>query len=163
MLGSYVALNDVLPSDPSDPLASCTVSLTKRINKYVCISQPHSQGLSSSRPEELLWTGRRETLGTRLCISIRFVWVSCGSCSFCFRLRHLTFTRKAWLPRSLLHHFSSSWRRKTAVSRQRANSRLTANFRMEQQEIMNIKMVNNSSNNRAPCGKVFFYGCLYFG
>ena len=34
MLGSYVAFN-LLPSDPFDLLASCIVSLTQRINKYV--------------------------------------------------------------------------------------------------------------------------------
>ena len=32
---SYVAFN-LLPSDPFDLLASCIVSLTQRINKYVC-------------------------------------------------------------------------------------------------------------------------------
>ena len=36
MLGSYVAFN-LLPSDPFDLLASCIVSLTQRINKYVCM------------------------------------------------------------------------------------------------------------------------------
>ena len=36
MLGSYVAFN-LLPSDPCDLLASCIVSLTQRINKYVCM------------------------------------------------------------------------------------------------------------------------------
>lgn len=36
MPGSYVALN-LLPSDPFDLLASCIVSLTQRINKYVCM------------------------------------------------------------------------------------------------------------------------------
>ena len=34
MLGSYVAFN-LLPSDVFDLLASCIVSLTQRINKYV--------------------------------------------------------------------------------------------------------------------------------
>ena len=34
MPGSYVAFN-LLPSDPFDLLASCIVSLTQRINKYV--------------------------------------------------------------------------------------------------------------------------------
>ena len=38
MLGSYVAFN-LLPSDPFDLLASCIVSLTQRINKYVCMSR----------------------------------------------------------------------------------------------------------------------------
>ena len=33
---SYVAFN-LLPSDPFDLLASCIVSLTQRINKYVCM------------------------------------------------------------------------------------------------------------------------------
>ena len=36
MPGSYVAFN-LLPSDPFDLLASCIVSLTQRINKYVCM------------------------------------------------------------------------------------------------------------------------------
>ena len=36
MPGSYVAF-DLLPSDPFDLLASCIVSLTQRINKYVCM------------------------------------------------------------------------------------------------------------------------------
>ena len=36
MLGSYVAFN-LLPSDPFDLLASCIVSLIKRINKYICM------------------------------------------------------------------------------------------------------------------------------
>ena len=36
MLGSYVAFN-LLPWDPFDLLASCIVSLTQRINKYVCM------------------------------------------------------------------------------------------------------------------------------
>ena len=36
MPGSYVAFN-LLPSDPFDLLASCKVSLTQRINKYVCM------------------------------------------------------------------------------------------------------------------------------
>ena len=34
--GSYVAFN-LLPSDPFDLLASCIVSFTQRINKYVCM------------------------------------------------------------------------------------------------------------------------------
>ena len=36
MPGSYVVFN-LLPSDPFDLLASCIVSLTQRINKYVCM------------------------------------------------------------------------------------------------------------------------------
>ena len=36
MPGSYVAFN-LLPTDPFDLLASCIVSLTQRINKYVCM------------------------------------------------------------------------------------------------------------------------------
>ena len=36
MSGSYVAFN-LLPSDPFDLLASCIVSLTQRINKYVYV------------------------------------------------------------------------------------------------------------------------------
>ena len=36
MPGSYVAFN-LLPSDLFDLLASCIVSLTQRINKYVCM------------------------------------------------------------------------------------------------------------------------------
>ena len=36
MPGCYVAFN-LLPSDPFDLLASCIVSLTQRINKYVCM------------------------------------------------------------------------------------------------------------------------------
>ena len=36
MPGSYVAFN-LLPSDPFDLLASCIVSFTQRINKYVCM------------------------------------------------------------------------------------------------------------------------------
>ena len=53
MPGSYVAFN-LLPSDPFDLLASCIVSLTQRINKYVCfepkvniwLSKHHIQHIS---------------------------------------------------------------------------------------------------------------------
>ena len=46
MPGSYVAFN-LLPSDPFDLLASCIVSLTQRINKYVCMYVIECNGDSS--------------------------------------------------------------------------------------------------------------------
>ena len=52
MRGSYVAFK-LLPSDPFNILASCIVSLTQRINKYVCmyvVIQPKFKVTLSKQP-----------------------------------------------------------------------------------------------------------------
>lgn len=44
------------------------------------------------------------------------------------------------------------------------DSKLIISFRMKYLRIMSYKMVNNnSSNNKVLCGKVFLFGCLFFG
>ena len=84
--------------------------------------------------------------------------VTCPSCD------------KAWLPLPFLHLFFSSWRpNANEVTRQRViemNSKPTLNFRMERQETTFNRMTshsNNSSSNRVPCGKVFWFECSSSG
>ena len=62
MPGSYVAFN-LLPSDPFDLLASCIVSFTQRINKYVCMYIVNSvfRGSGTARAKSLNAT-RFETM-----------------------------------------------------------------------------------------------------
>ena len=60
--------------------------------------------------------------------------------------------------------FLPSWRPKIEVNRQRAHSKPTARFRMEQRGITSNKMASlNSNNSKGQFGKVFSFGCSFFG